>query len=266
MPSIPRDPASHPSRHGLYFSTRCAGSSRISHVFLANVLHVVTFCYIALTTWKPRLPRMRKHARANAHAKAICGNLRQFPLVPGTPAVGRLFDFARFSAPFLPESMLFRRFPLAPRSPELALTPEGAEERLPDYYAAADCFVLPTRCLEGFGLVTVEALACGTPVLGTPIGGTQEILRKLDPAFLFDSAGSEALAQRLLQRLPELYQNSPARERCRAFAEKEYSWNALVPRLEKLMQSVAGASVDFGQDIKKATSLTATAPGAPRHS
>ncbi|HRR39717.1 MAG TPA: glycosyltransferase, partial [Syntrophales bacterium] len=35
------------------------------------------------------------------------------------------------------------------------------DEELPDYYRAADIFVLPTIELEGFGLVTLEALACG---------------------------------------------------------------------------------------------------------
>jgi len=54
------------------------------------------------------------------------------------------------------------------------------DAELPLYYQAADCFVLPTRELEGFGLVTVEALACGTPVLGTPIGATPELLDPLD--------------------------------------------------------------------------------------
>src|SRR2546426_10110498 len=43
------------------------------------------------------------------------------------------------------------------------------ERDLPAYYGAADAFVLPTRELEGFGLGTVEALACGMPVLGTPL-------------------------------------------------------------------------------------------------
>ena len=50
----------------------------------------------------------------------------------------------------------------------------------------ADLFILPTTELEGFGLVTVEALASGLPVLGTPIGGTREILAKLGSDHLFD--------------------------------------------------------------------------------
>ena len=47
------------------------------------------------------------------------------------------------------------------------------DEDLPSYYQMADLFILPTIELEGFGLVTVEALASGLPVLGTPVGGTR---------------------------------------------------------------------------------------------
>src|SRR5438132_4187049 len=71
------------------------------------------------------------------------------------------------------------------------------DEALPLYYQAADVFVLPTRELEGFGLVTVEALACGTPVLGTPVGATPEILSPLSPSLLFREASTEAIASGL---------------------------------------------------------------------
>jgi glycosyltransferase involved in cell wall biosynthesis len=68
------------------------------------------------------------------------------------------------------------------------------ENELPRYYQAADLVVMPTYELEGFGLVTVEALACGTPVLGTPVGATPEILREIDPALLTGGTQAEAIA------------------------------------------------------------------------
>lgn len=71
------------------------------------------------------------------------------------------------------------------------------EDELPKYYQAADLVVMPTYELEGFGLVTIEALACGTPVLGTPVGATPEILRGIDPALLIGGTHAEAMAESL---------------------------------------------------------------------
>src|SRR5437667_11474023 len=56
------------------------------------------------------------------------------------------------------------------------------DEALPLYYQAADVFILATRELEGFGLVTVEALAGGTPVLGTAVGAAPEVLLRQPPS------------------------------------------------------------------------------------
>ncbi|MCW0221278.1 MAG: glycosyltransferase family 4 protein, partial [Prosthecobacter sp.] len=69
------------------------------------------------------------------------------------------------------------------------------EDQLADHYRAADLFVLPTFALEGFGLVTVDALACGTPVVGTPVGATPEILAPLDSRLLTSGTRSDELAE-----------------------------------------------------------------------
>ncbi|PIU84511.1 MAG: hypothetical protein COS67_12835, partial [Deltaproteobacteria bacterium CG06_land_8_20_14_3_00_44_19] len=73
------------------------------------------------------------------------------------------------------------------------------EEKLPDYYRSADIFILPTLELEGFGLVTLEALASGVPVLGTPIGGTKEILGRLDPKYIFRDTQPESMAALIIE-------------------------------------------------------------------
>ena len=111
------------------------------------------------------------------------------------------------------------------------------DDELPRYYQAADAFVLPTRELEGFGLVTVEALACGTPVLGTPIGATPELLEPLDPSLVFDAATADAIAAGLgtfLDRL-ELAPRAMAelRRAARAHAERGYGWPRAVTVLER---------------------------------
>ncbi len=71
------------------------------------------------------------------------------------------------------------------------------EELLPDFYRVADLFVMPTKALEGFGLATVEALACGLPVIGTDIGGTPEILGKISEDLLIRDPSVDAIAEKI---------------------------------------------------------------------
>ncbi len=118
------------------------------------------------------------------------------------------------------------------------------EDRLPLYYQAADFFVLPTQALEGFGLVTVEALACGTPVLGTPVGATPEILRALQADLVFDGTDSEAIARGIRAHLARRRADPPGyqflRGRCRAHAVTHFDWESKIERLEQQMVELAG--------------------------
>ena len=132
-------------------------------------------------------------------------------------------------------SMMSRRLNLDHHIHFAGFIPEAT---LPEYYQAADIFVLPTVELEGFGLVTLEALASGTPVLGTPVGGTQEILSKFDSRFLFQDTRHESISRLIIETCQE-YQNQPDKwqldsQRCRHFAEKYYSWETNVAATERL--------------------------------
>ena len=105
--------------------------------------------------------------------------------------------------------------------------------------------MLPTRELEGFGLVTVEALACGTPVLGTPVGATPEILGPLGKSLVFSATTPQAMAE-ALERFLEDGARDPAgmnalREACRDYAETRYSWDSAIETLEATLVGLAGA-------------------------
>ena len=60
---------------------------------------------------------------------------------------------------------------------------EVSEQDLPLMYGACDAFVLPTRSLECFGLIAIEALSAGRPVMATPVGAIPEVLRNLVPSW-----------------------------------------------------------------------------------
>lgn len=71
------------------------------------------------------------------------------------------------------------------------------ENDLAAWYQCADLVVMPTLALEGFGLVTVEAMACGTPVLGTPVGAIPEILGQIDPRLISKGNDAHSIAEAL---------------------------------------------------------------------
>jgi glycosyltransferase involved in cell wall biosynthesis len=68
---------------------------------------------------------------------------------------------------------------------------------LVEAYRAADVAVLPSLDLEGFGLVTLEAMACGTPVVVTDVGGAPDPVRSLDPSAVVPARNRQAMVDRL---------------------------------------------------------------------
>lgn len=110
------------------------------------------------------------------------------------------------------------------------------ESDLPLYYRAADFFILPTKDLEGFGLVTLEALSSGTPVLGTPVAATVEILGCLDENLLFEGIDAGSMAKLISEYLEKpKNQINELKQRCRQFVVDNYSWEKALSSLEKVL-------------------------------
>ena len=107
-------------------------------------------------------------------------------------------------------------------------------EELESYYQAADLFILPTVALEGFGIVTLEALSCGLPVMATPVGGSLEILKKLDEKFLFKGTGSKHIAENVMHFISLKSDWEEIRKNCREFVVNNYTWEKVVSEIENL--------------------------------
>jgi glycosyltransferase involved in cell wall biosynthesis len=110
------------------------------------------------------------------------------------------------------------------------------EEQLPNYYRAADLFVLPTIALEGFGLVILESLACNTPVLGTPVGAIPEVLRHFDPNLVLRDTSADAIAEGILRFYR---QHKASRPDYRAQVECEFTWQRVTQRLLETLAPLA---------------------------
>jgi glycosyltransferase involved in cell wall biosynthesis len=100
-----------------------------------------------------------------------------------------------------------------------------SDEQLVQLYRAADVAVVPTLQHEGFGLVVIEAAACGTPSIVTSAGGLPEAIAGLDASLIVPPNDREALRERLLRSRHE----RPSRASTRAFAER-FDWVTVAER------------------------------------
>ncbi len=102
-----------------------------------------------------------------------------------------------------------------------------SDQELVGWYRAADLVVMPTQELEGFGLTTAEALACGTPVVGTPAGANPEVLGRLDESLVSRDRSPAALAALItdLLRVPERV--ADLGERARAAVYPALAWDSV---------------------------------------
>jgi glycosyltransferase involved in cell wall biosynthesis len=130
---------------------------------------------------------------------------------------------------------------------ETLVTDQGAAEyirfggRLSDIdlemaYSAADLFILPTLALECFGLITVEAISFGCPVIATDVAAIPEIMRPILPNCIVRAGDAEALREKIEQFMTGKL-NVPSKEVLITHAKTCYSRNNIVPQFVKLFES-----------------------------
>jgi phosphatidylinositol alpha-mannosyltransferase len=112
----------------------------------------------------------------------------------------------------------------------------GSQADLPKLYRDASITVLSSQN-EPFGMIMLESLASGTPVVGSSSGAIPEIITDPDIGVLFDhSNGAEGLCEAMI-RCIELSKDPMTQGRCRAFAE-QYSWESVGPKYEQMYYSI----------------------------
>jgi len=115
-----------------------------------------------------------------------------------------------------------------------------ADDDLPYAYRAADLSIVPTQGLEGFGLITIESLASGTPVLVTPVDGLPEAVAALSPTLILSGTSSEHIAEALGNWLGG-HLSLPDEAACRAYAIEQFSWDIGMRRLRAVYNEAIGS-------------------------
>lgn len=115
-----------------------------------------------------------------------------------------------------------------------------AQHELPPYIAAGDVLVLPSN-VESFGLVLIEAMACGRPVIATDLPGPRQVIAHGQDGFLVPLDDAKALAETI-----QVVRSMSPSERLalgaagRAKVEAQYDWERIGDRLEAVCAAVLG--------------------------
>ncbi len=111
-----------------------------------------------------------------------------------------------------------------------------SQEALRRYYQAADVLVLASK-REGWANVLLESMACGTPVVATPVGGSPEVVTSADGGQLTADRSAKAI----VDAVGRLFDASPSRDSTRHYAER-FSWDDTSRGQLEIFERVVAAS------------------------
>jgi len=118
----------------------------------------------------------------------------------------------------------------------VSLTGLIQHEKMPNHLNELKLFVLPS---EGEGLPTIilEAMACGTPVLATPVGAVPEVIRDGETGFILEDNSPECIAKNVIRALnyPNLGEIA---NNARKLIERKYTYEAAVERYRWMLNKI----------------------------
>jgi len=111
-----------------------------------------------------------------------------------------------------------------------------SQDTLPYYYSAAQVVVVPSL-YESFGMVALEAMACGIPVIASQVGGLAYLVRDGKTGYVVPDGNPKALKQ----ALQKLIENPDLREQMCSQAvdyARSYDWSVISRKVSKLYESI----------------------------
>lgn len=118
---------------------------------------------------------------------------------------------------------------------------EVGDEEMIRRYQECDLFALPNRevngDIEGFGIVLLEAQACGKPVLAGDSGGTAETMIPGETGLIADCTGPELLASALIELLHDSERLAQMGQAAREWVVEQFDWESLAAKAKRIFDS-----------------------------
>jgi len=111
-----------------------------------------------------------------------------------------------------------------------------SQETLPYYYSAAEVVIVPSH-YESFGMVALEAMACGTPVVASQVGGLAFLVQDGETGYHIHVGDMDALNERLTTLLNDRQLRERLSQQATAFAQN-YDWRIIASRILDLYKEV----------------------------
>src|SRR5512142_2874513 len=103
------------------------------------------------------------------------------------------------------------------------------QDKLPYYYSAAELVVMPSH-YESFGMVALEAMACGTPVIASEVGGLAYLVRDGETGFTVPDQEPELLSEKITWLLEDRDLHRTMSERAVEYAQ-HYAWEKIASQI-----------------------------------
>jgi D-inositol-3-phosphate glycosyltransferase len=103
------------------------------------------------------------------------------------------------------------------------------QDKLPYYYSAAELLVMPSH-YESFGMVALEAMACGTPVIASEVGGLAYLVRDGETGFTIPDQEPDTLCEKISWLLNNRDLHAHMSQRAVEYAQ-DYAWEKIANQI-----------------------------------
>jgi len=106
-----------------------------------------------------------------------------------------------------------------------------SQKKLSSYYSKASVFVLPSYEIEGFGIVLLEAMACGLPVIATDITGLSKDIKKYDAGIVIPPKDPQILSESIIEMLINKKKAKEYASNAKKLITKKYRWEMIANKI-----------------------------------